>query len=79
MKKRFLIITVAQTIIIVFLVLFVFVQKTEADRQRTIAEDNAKVAREQTIIAEHNAQVAQEQRAIADHLRTQLDLQVKGQ
>lgn len=77
MKKRFLIITVAQTIVILVLLLFAFLQKTEADRQRQVAEDYAKEAQQQTIIAEHNAQLAEEQRAIAEHLRAQLDSEVK--
>jgi hypothetical protein len=72
MKKRFLIITVAQTIVILVLLLFAFVQKTEADRQRQVAEDYAKEAQQQKMIADQNAMMAQQQRIIAEDLRARL-------
>lgn len=53
MKKRFIVITAAQTIVILLLFVFAFVQKTEVDRQRQVAETNAMQAQEQRIIAEH--------------------------
>ncbi|HET7179053.1 MAG TPA: hypothetical protein VFI14_04975 [Chryseosolibacter sp.] len=72
MKKRFLIITVAQTIVILVLLLFAFVQKPEADRQRQVAEDYAKEAQQQKMIADQNAMMAQQQRIIAEDLRARL-------
>lgn len=53
MKKRFLIITVVQGMLMVAMLMFAVLQKGEADKQRELAEANARQAQEQGIVAEH--------------------------
>jgi hypothetical protein len=53
MKKRYLIIIVAQAVLVVLMLVFAILQKQEADKQREVAEVNARAAQEQMIIAEH--------------------------
>ena len=62
MKKRFIVVTVVQAIVILWLTMFSFVQKAQAGKQRTLAEMNARKA--------------QEQMMISDHLRTQMQSEI---
>lgn len=52
MKRKFVIVLVAQTLLILALFAFALVQKAEADKQRELAVELANRAEEQRIIAE---------------------------
>lgn len=54
------------TVLSLIALVFAVLQKSEADRQRTLAEDNAKKAQEQTVRAEKNFKEAEAQRKIAE-------------
>lgn len=67
-----LVLASATVVSLIFLV-FAFIQKSEADKQRLLAEDNAALAREQQKIAEQNAEEANAQRRIAEQRREQAE------
>lgn len=69
MKKKFLVITVAQAIVILLLLIFSVLQKTEADKQRELAEMNANNARQQIVISE---QMKIQMRSEIESLRAEL-------
>jgi hypothetical protein len=46
MKKRYVVVLVAQSVVILLMLSYAFVQKAEADRQREVAEQNERKANE---------------------------------
>lgn len=71
MKRKFVIILVAQTILILVLFTFALVQKAEADKQTALAV-------EQRALAVEQAKRAEEERFNAEKIRIQLDSLKKG-
>ena len=65
------------TLVSLIVLVFAILQKSEADKQRLLAEDNAKIANEQTEIAKKNLELADEQRKIADNRRIEAEAATK--
>ena len=51
MKKRFIIILIIQTVLILSMMVFAFIQKLEADKNMIEAQRQEKIAKEATVIA----------------------------
>ena len=66
----------ATVVSLIFLV-FAFIQKSEADKQKEIAENNAIEAQKQTVIAQNNFEAAEEARKDADTRRLQAEAATK--